>query len=53
MLTVEEMNRITKEVTLKMPPSLDAPEANQFREKIKVEVAEIKAKGHIVELPAE
>lgn len=52
-MTVEEMNCITKEVTLGMPPSVDTPEANAFREQITHEIAEIKAKGRIVELPAE
>lgn len=46
MLTVEEMNRITKEVTLDMLPSLTSKEATTFRE-------EIKRKGRVVELPAD
>jgi hypothetical protein len=53
MLTLEQMNQITKEVTLGMPPSVDTPEATAFREQITKEVAAITRKGRIVELPAE
>lgn len=53
MLTIDELNRITKEVTLGMPPSLKTHEANLFREQVTKDIAKIKKKGQVVILPGE
>ncbi|HEV8329465.1 MAG TPA: hypothetical protein VGQ08_18490 [Nitrospiraceae bacterium] len=51
MLTVEEMGRILKEVTLGQEPTLMSKEALAFRETMTREVAEIRAAGQEVEIP--
>jgi divalent metal cation (Fe/Co/Zn/Cd) transporter len=51
MLTVEEMGRILKEVTLGLEPTLTSDDALDFAEKIEREVAQIRAEGMEVEIP--
>lgn len=53
MLTVGQMSRITKEVMLRLPPSLTTKEALAFREEVSVEIAEMKAQGIVPELPCD
>ncbi len=53
-LETEIMDRILTEVTLDMKPARpDTPEEQIFREKLTIEVAEIKARGNIVDGPME
>jgi hypothetical protein len=54
MLTIEDMNRITKEVTLGMSPrDPDSPEQAKFREDVGKDIAKIEAAGGIVAFPNE
>jgi hypothetical protein len=51
-MAVEDIERILVEVTLGKPPAQpDTPEQAAFRQKMVVEVAEIKARGWIVDIP--
>lgn len=53
-LGIEDYNRITKEIVLGLAPAVpDGPEAAEFRRKVTKEVEEARAKGLMIELPAE
>ena len=51
MLTVGQMSRITKEVVLKMPPTLTTWEALQFRAETECEIEEMRRDGIAPDLP--
>jgi hypothetical protein len=53
MLTVDEVIRILNEVALGAPPSIPGDEAQRMRDRLAVEVAEMKAKGIPIEVPWE
>jgi hypothetical protein len=53
MLTVEQMNQICYEITLGKPEQLHTPEANAFREKMRVQIEEIARQGLVADLPAD
>jgi len=52
-LTLEELNRITIEATLGLPPTLTTPEALAAREVLDKETSEIMGKGLMVDLVKE
>lgn len=53
-MTMETLTRILIEVTNGAPPvRKDAPEEAEYRRRTEMEVAEIRAKGGIVEIPPE
>ncbi len=52
-LEVNELETMLVELTLGKPPSLNTPEANAMRERMKVEVDEIIARGDGIEIPHE
>jgi hypothetical protein len=51
MLSMNEEALIMEELILGAPPSLTSMEANDFREKVREELAEMKKKGIIPEIP--
>lgn len=51
MLNVSEMSTITKELILKMEPSITTPEANKFRDAVAKELIEMRAQNIAVEIP--
>ena len=54
MISSDDVERIVVEVTTgKSPATADTPEQAEFRQKIESEVAEIIAKGGIVDIPHE
>lgn len=53
MLTVDEMNKIVKEETLGLKPTVKGPEADKFRAEVRPQIKEIKDAGGIVELTPE
>ena len=53
MLTVEQMTTILIDVDNGTPREYQSEEAREFRKQMDKEVAEIKAKGWVVEIPFE
>lgn len=53
MLSTEEMEKILLDEVNGKPQTVEGPEAVIFREKMKKEVAKIKAAGQVVDIPAE
>lgn len=51
MLTVQDMSTITKELILRMPPTLTTPEANEFREAVRADLAEMRKQGIAPDIP--
>lgn len=49
-LSVEEVNRIIKEATQGLPPSLTTSAALEMRRKMDIEVAELKTQGIMPDL---
>lgn len=52
-LTTDEMQKIVVEETLGKTPTTSGPEADAFREEIRNNIAAIKAKGLVVDIPRE
>lgn len=53
MITTDDANTMLIEIVTGKKPTLTTPEADALREKLTQEVAEIRAKGGIVEIPRE
>jgi hypothetical protein len=51
MLSVSEMSRITKEVILRLPPTLTSKEALAFRAEVADDLAEMERQGIVPDLP--
>ena len=50
-LDQEQMTRIMREVTLDMPHQLKTKEANEFRRRIEIQVADIVKQGYVPDWP--
>ena len=52
-LTSSQINKLSLEVILGKPSGIVGAEADEFREKLKKEIEDIKAQGYEVELPSD
>ena len=52
-LTSEQMQRITKEEILEMEPSIRGPDADEFREQVKRDIAKAAKDGIMLTIPNE
>jgi hypothetical protein len=53
-LSLETMERIATEVTLKMEPATtDTPDEKEFRKRVTKDIAQIKADGRIVDVTSD
>ena len=53
MLGTDEMEEILVELMAGKEPTITGPEAHEFREKLKVDIENIKKQGYVVDIPSE